>query len=216
MLANHQLHLAQKWPRARVHGILRNRNPVELAQFIEERHSERFFRPIRALGKALGNEQGYGFAMLALCSLLIETIQCYREGLPTTDRREFRGLMSLQKVPQDYRLEEQNWKSSKEVFRRFFHRYQRIFQELPGVRFYKHVRCGLLHQGQTKRGWIIRCGGTTDWHKQKGEIIINRDGFLKALDSCSEKYLTELRQGKWTGKTCRHAAKKVWWLLRLR
>jgi hypothetical protein len=68
-----------------VRAALRTKDRAGLIDFIRQRHTERFFDPIQRLRGAERNQQGYGFAMMALCSLLIETIQSYREGLPTTD-----------------------------------------------------------------------------------------------------------------------------------
>src|SRR5690242_18371679 len=69
------LFLATGWRISRVRASLRARDRPGLIEFIRHRHTERFFEPIRQLQIANRNQQGYGFAMMALCSLLIETIQ---------------------------------------------------------------------------------------------------------------------------------------------
>jgi hypothetical protein len=42
-----------------------------------------------------------------------------------------------------------------ENLQRFFRAYKQNFGGLSGARFYKNVRNGLLHQGQTKAGWTL-------------------------------------------------------------
>jgi hypothetical protein len=66
---------------------LRTQDGSGLIEFIRQRHTERFFKPIQLLGSAAKNDQGYGFAIMALCSLLVEAIQSYRDGLPTVTER---------------------------------------------------------------------------------------------------------------------------------
>src|SRR5260370_380850 len=94
---NSDLRLAANWPISKVRRCLRKKDRDGLVQFLRERHDERFFKPIRYLKGAPGNIQGYGFAMMALCALLVETIQSYRDGLPTTLQNRIPGC--CQKFP---------------------------------------------------------------------------------------------------------------------
>src|SRR5271156_6025144 len=91
-----EIKLAHGWPISKVRTSLANAQAIDLASFIRARHGERFFKPIKRLRESLGNNQGYGFAMMALCSLLVETIQSYREGLPTTHQGELNRLIKGQ------------------------------------------------------------------------------------------------------------------------
>lgn len=77
-----EVKLARNWSKSRVLDCLEKAQKAELVRFMNERYSERFFDPIRCLRSASGNSQGYGFAIMALCCLLIETLECYRQGLP--------------------------------------------------------------------------------------------------------------------------------------
>ena len=75
--------LAKGWPASRVRMCLRSRDRAGLVRFLRERHCERFFEPIRRIAKARGNEQGFGFSVMALCSLLVRqssvTVMAYRQ-----------------------------------------------------------------------------------------------------------------------------------------
>src|SRR5260370_35245120 len=95
----------------------------ELVLFLRKRHESRFFSPIECLRKAAETYTGYGFSMMSLCCLLIETVQCYREGMPTSSRKEWGLLVSIQSnelVPSAYVLPPTLPKTGKAVFARFF------------------------------------------------------------------------------------------------
>ncbi len=206
--------LAQKWPKSRVIDCI-ERKQKELALFIDKRYSERLFDPIKVLRNADKNEQGYGFAIMALCCLLIETMECYQNGLPTSDRGELERLKSSpinDTVPAEYRLDKDfEAIKSKQIFINFFNdvRHQEYFEGVVGEVFYREIRCGLLHQAQTKGGWrLIRSGPVWDpQHKS-----INRDRFSESLRQCFNVYLKQLQESKWNNAIWKSTAKKLWWL----
>lgn len=205
--------LANKWRTSRVRRCLRKKETSELVTFLWERHDERFFQPIRNLKSAEGNHQGYGFAMMSLCSLLIETIQSYKDGIPTTSSGELGRLRKLGKVPKQYQIPTGLKVSGIAAFQRFFRSYRAKFPGVSGTRFYKNIRNGLLHQGQTKAGWTLSKSGPQVCDPS-GKIIC-RDNFSEALESCFEDYLDKLRTKSWTHGYWHRAARKIWWLIRL-
>jgi hypothetical protein len=75
--------LARNWSISSVQRCLDSDDKDSLLAFINQRYRERFFSPIQRLMDSPGQLDGYGFAIMALCSLLIESLQCYRYGLPT-------------------------------------------------------------------------------------------------------------------------------------
>jgi len=151
--------------------------------------------------------------MMSLCSLLIETIQSYRDGLPSTYSGELKKLSKLKDVPPDYVLPKAlDFKdvNSGKAFNRFFRRFRKEFDGMSGKKFYSNIRNGLLHQAQTKRGWTIRMDGP----KLHDAKVINRDIFAKRLEQAFQSYLDELTSAKWNSMLCRNARRKVWWLIR--
>lgn len=191
--------------------MLRTKDSTGLIEFIEQRHRERFFEPIQQLRTSKANAQGYGFAMMALCSLLVETIQSYRDGLPTTNPGELGRLRNLRGVPTAYQLPAKLRVNGAAAFRRFFQHFRRDFDGIGGIRFDKNVRNGLLHQAQTKRGWKI---GTGKPSLYAGKTI-DRNIFASRLDQAFSSYLAELRSRKWDTAVWRNARRKTWWLIRL-
>jgi len=79
------MQFARNWKLHKLELALKAGPSRKLARFIWARHYERFFEPIRIIRE---HDRGrvHGFAMMSLCSLLIETLQCYKFGLPTTGR----------------------------------------------------------------------------------------------------------------------------------
>jgi hypothetical protein len=142
--------------------------------------------------------QGYGFAMMALCALLVETIQSYRDGLPTTYARELGRLRNRSRVPPAYKIPLTLQVNGKTTFQRFFRAYKHNFGGLSGARFYRNIRNGLLHQAQTKAGWTLsKRGFRVSDAKQKR---IFRDDFAEALETSFEAYLAVLQKRKWNSR----------------
>src|SRR6266852_4243364 len=84
--------LARGWRASRVQSCLDQGKNRQLVDFLRQRFDDRFFEPIKVLRRAPGNTQGYGFAIMSLCSLLVESIQCFRLGLPSTYEGDLRKL----------------------------------------------------------------------------------------------------------------------------
>jgi hypothetical protein len=207
------IRLAKQWPATKVRGCLGRKDRAQLVRFLADRHRERFFEPIEYITKAKGNEQGFGFSVMALCALLIETIQSYRDGLPTTDRGELGHLKKLKSVPTAYQIPDDLKVDGTEEFRRFFVRYR---DDFPGIRpaaFYRKVRNGILHQGQTKGSWTLRKRGSIVCDPTNK--IIYRDQFAQRLRLCFDRYLEELEAHAWNQPIWTNAARKIWWLIRL-
>lgn len=212
-----ELELAPKCTAECVAKWLEEQDTSRLCVFLRRRHEARFFGPIECLRTASNTHEGYGFSMMALCCLLVETIQCYREGMPTTSRIEWRALVSIQKnelVPLPYQLQKTIPKRDPQVFEQFFCDFQDFFPNVNGSDFYRNIRNGLLHQAQTKDGWTIDTRGSLICEPAPKKHI-NRSLFAQALKSTFDKYLADLQQKRWNAPEWKHAATKMWWLIRI-
>jgi hypothetical protein len=208
----HDPYLGANWQASKVRSCLRRKDRESLVRFLRERHQERFFQPISNLKSAPDTIQGYGFAVMALCALLIETIESYREGLPTTYSRELGKLRTLSRVPTPYKIPPTLQVNGRTAFHRFFRTYNKEFDGLSGVCFYKNIRNGLLHQAQTKAGWTLWKQGMRVWDAKQKRIF--RDNFAAALEASFEAYLTQLQRQNWNTRLWTNAARKIWWLIR--
>lgn len=154
--------------------------------------------------------------MMSLWSLLIETIQSFRRGLPTTHGPELARLRELEKseqVPTWAHLPPGMKVNSEGTFKSFFQDFKDEFPGMDGSAFHKNVRCGLLHQAQTKWGWTITAS------RRQHELVIDekiqRNLFAKTLQRAFERYLHELGDGDWDSEAWKNARRKIWWLIRL-
>jgi len=88
-------------------------------------------------------QRRFGFAMMALACLLIETLAQFYEGLEDSD--EARTRLSLNNT--DFYVTFLTKKSFV---------LKSAFDEPKALAFYRTIRCGILHQAETKEGSTIR------------------------------------------------------------
>ncbi len=132
-----------------------------LGEFIKQRFSERYFDPVE--NSKLKN----GFAIMAISCLVIEAIESFYKGLPDT-----KG-------------------ASKEMFCDFFNR-AGGFNSFSSKDdwFYRDIRCGILHQAETRGGWrILRSEPLLDMNHK----AINSAKFIKELQNVVEQYAVEIQ-----------------------
>ncbi len=108
-------------------------------QIFEDRIQGRFFDAIEILKKEdeKSKPRRFGFAIMALVGLLIETLAQFYEGVPSSDRK------------------------SKKIYTHFLSSRSLVLKESfrdgqDAVRFYETVRCGLNHHAETDCGSLIR------------------------------------------------------------
>ena len=165
----------------------------------ERRMQERFFRPIDALITAdtkpdlTGNRDADhcipGFAIVALCCLLIESLQSFREeAMPTDEPKEpctYPTGHCIRPVP-----------GTNQQFTAFLQHatFNGAFNKLITKAFMHGIRNGILHEAETRK-WVI-------WREEpKGSIVqpeddgyaLNRTLFYDAIKSEFATYLHELR-----------------------
>lgn len=211
--ASHEIYLAKTWPLSKVRLLVRTRNKRMLIKFMRDRFQERYFEPIRSLRRAAGKKKHYGFAMMSLCSLLVEALQCYRNGLPFTDKGRLKKLGDRKlypKVPKRYYVRKPEYRNGLEVFRCFFCDNHEFFPRVDGDTFYRHIRNGLLHQAQTTGGWRIKTKQGVLWNPDSQ--ILDRDKFASQLEKCFTAYLEELGRAKRNQRIFENVVRKTWWL----
>ena len=143
----------------------------------EARIQGRFVDPVDLLisseDSKVASEKRFGFAILAIDCLLVETLDAFREGLKDT-----RG-------------------KSETAFCRFLTyrpTFANHFDKKRANRFYEDVRCTILHQAEITEGRVWSVGPLVQ--EKDGEIIVNRTEFHRALKAEFENYLAELRSPK--------------------
>jgi hypothetical protein len=158
-----------------------------LAGFIQERLSERYVDPLRTA------PQKHGFLMMAAACLLIETLESFYRGWPDTNKRIPRGDIEDPCKPAG--SNKKNVLAGKVAFCYFFQREPAFALFRPYAnRFYKCVRCGILHQGETTGGWRIRREG--DFFDVPN-LKINANKFLVVVRRAIGVHAVRLRKADW-------------------
>ncbi len=147
-----------------------NKDKIQIAEFIKSRFTERYITPLRG-----DPEIKHGFCTMAICCLMIETLESF-----------WRGWDNSRKQGGDC------------VFCSFFDR-NRNLSAFHGyaLDFYKHVRCGILHQAETTNGWRIRRDGPLFDPETK---TINATKFLNEMEACLNTYCSTLEQEDWNSE----------------
>lgn len=148
-----------------------------IAEMIRNRFTERYISPVLT-------HTTHGFTIMAVSCLMIEALETFRQGWKSSDRQ------------------------SKPAFCFFFDASE-PFKDFRGhaQTFYKHVRCGILHQAETTGGWRIR--------RDKSPLIdvnnltINADLFLKALMQVLDDYCDMLKAADWESTEWKNARKRL-------
>lgn len=153
-----------------------------IAKFIYERFMERYILPLRAVTRGEEN----GFLMMAACCLLIEGLTAFREG----------------------------WCSTEGLSERAF---QLFFKDEPGFidfreherSFWKGVRCGILHQGETSLGWKLNFSRPQEALLVEDDLMVNCLKFMDEMDGALLRYQDELINSPWKYEIWRNLRKKM-------
>jgi hypothetical protein len=153
------------------------KNRKEIAQFVYDRFHQRYLLPFEKVPSTVNS----GFAQMAICCLMIEAMESFQNGWGDT---------------QEIYDDKGNKIGGGKIFENFFNRYKE-FEDFRGLgsKFYSNVRCGILHQAESKNGWRIgRTGALFD----KVNWTINSTIFLRRMKTALRVYCDELKSGKET------------------
>ncbi|MGO9210427.1 MAG: hypothetical protein ACLP2H_09960 [Terriglobales bacterium] len=154
-------------------------------EFFLKRLELRYLGPIKVL-QDNGTFQGEGFSIAAIQCSLIEFLESAVQG--TSYRYHLRAGETLGSF---------EYSSSKAIFESFLTTripFRDEFTDSVARDFYEGVRCGLLHEAQTKKGWRIRAIGSRIIDAD-GKILF-RDNFQNGLLQFVEDYGIQLRTNK--------------------
>lgn len=140
-----------------------------------DRIQERYFSPIDIL-ISIDNEKSviersFGFAILALDCLLVETFQSFIDGVESSEGR------------------------SRQIFVKFLttrSRFKTHFDETLAEKFYSEYRSGILHQGEIQGDGLLWSIGSLVM-QLGNQISINRTAFHNALKDEFQDYIDQLR-----------------------
>lgn len=150
-----------------------------------DRIQGRYFDAINKLSNNGDREllQKYGFSIMCIQCLLIDTLVKFRYG-PTLSKR---GTLS-------YNYENQNHftKFLKEVF-------PRDFNNEMALNFYRDIRCGIMHFGTTKRESRLTCDSSRLITEiEEKNISVDIKVLEERLEQYFRQYIEEIRSGNQT------------------
>jgi hypothetical protein len=159
-----------------------------MTQIFCDRINGRFLKPIELIESDREIGQFAGFSIMALDCLLIETLHQFYLGKDET--------------PKDHKR--QFWLFFKES-----NNFKQHFTRKIAETFYSHVRCGLLHQAQTKGKTLIQVNkekmielAIPDNPRQG--LIVDRKKFHSALKQEFTEYIAKLKRGSEADINLRH------------
>jgi hypothetical protein len=115
-----------------------------------------------------------GFAILALDCLLLETIEAFRSGMRARNTGESRAACIRLLTSSDH--------------------FRQLFDNARAEQFFTLVRNGLLHDGETRGGWLVKSANRYSLVQDLdgGYVVVNRNKFHSALEAEFRDYLTSL------------------------
>lgn len=166
-----------------------NENWDKVFDFFEERINTRYVNPIKAILEMKDN-LGEGFAVVNLQCSLIEMIESF-----------INGWVYIHKPRGWYRNDQKSEVINNAcIFKSFFA--NRIIiknLKIDGGDFYDSVRCGLLHETQTKNNWILKLDTKKtglSYDEKDGKKIIYRENFQRDLEILIKQYETAIINGE--------------------
>jgi hypothetical protein len=159
-------------------GLEAARDRKAIAGLIRNRFSQRYLAPVLARGNVK-----HGFATMAIGCLMVEALESFRQGWPDT-----RG-------------------KSKLAFSLFFasHGEFAAFRSCAAI-FWTDVRCGILHQAETRGRWRIRRAGPL---LNSRERTVNATAFTRALARALRVYCHTLATADWDDPVWKNCRKKM-------
>lgn len=152
--------------------FVNKQDKTKIADFLYHRLHCRYLKPFLYPKSDFKKRYKNGFSILANCCLLIETIQSFKNGWGDSERKSGEAFNQFFKTENNF-----------EMFR----------SRAP--EFYKNVRCGILHQGETMGGWRINRMNETIFNSDT--LVIDSVTFAEELEKSLKKYCDTLKTEKW-------------------
>lgn len=159
-------------------GFVQKQEAQKIIEFLKQRFTERYIEPMR-----VEKEKKNGFTIMAISCLMIESLESFYQGWADSNRK---GQLA---------------------FCNFFDR-NKNFSFIKGhsEEFYKCVRCGILHQGETTKGWHIRRDGPVFQEQTK---TINAKLFHDRVEMALNSYCANLKREEWNSDIWKKLRQKM-------
>jgi len=170
-----------------------------MIQIFKDRMDFRYFGAINAMIAADEHQptRRYGFVILALDCLLLETLHQFYKGLKKSRGNGHPVIGAKREI-----IRGSNGQFFCEFLMQSSFVFKSFFASQPGaaITFYQDIRCGILHAGETQNATLIRVHKCTEDQNKLFEmigeeegIILYRDTFQRLLDQEFAEYCTKLK-----------------------
>jgi hypothetical protein len=179
-----QTELASGFTVADYKSAVERQDRDKIADAIRHRFTERYIEPVTSSdGKKI-----HGFTIMAVSCLMIESLESFRQGWVNSGGK---GMGQL-------------------AFCGFFdcHTEFECFRGYS-AKFYKNVRCGILHQAETTGGWKITQRETVSLFVPDPLPTINATLFLQNLHTVLDSYCDMLKVADWGSEEWQNVRKKM-------
>lgn len=161
----------------RDHGIP-DENWRAAIKLIYERVSDRYFKPLKILLDFSQSYKGVGFSIATIECSLIEFIASLYEGkVFLKDKKEDAPLFYYNDSASLYC----RFLKSSTAFRSYFSAPKGQSPSYTASDFYKHVRCALIHEAQTKNNWQIKIFSKSKSKDFANRLVIETDNSGKKI-----------------------------------
>lgn len=148
----------------------------EAISVLKSRITERYIEPVDILIEHEApkhySKRRFGFTILAIDCLLIETLQAFKDGNEKTKRKKGKSVFV------NYLTQSSNL--------------GKHFSKISAEEFYDSYRNGILHQAQIKKNHLVWSIGDVV-HEVEGAMVINRTEFHQCLKKDFEEYIQALK-----------------------
>lgn len=163
-----------------------NKNKSKIAEMIYQRFYDRYLKPFSFPNREFKKNYKNGFSMMASSCLMIETYMAFKKGVEDTEGVGREYFCDFFNSESEFKIFEDNSRDNNGNY---------LKTAIPS-KFYFNIRCGILHQGETKEGWKIT--------REKIEplfdcssLTLNAYKFMQELDKVLKRYKDELETENW-------------------
>jgi len=152
---------------------------AKAVKILEARIHDRYIAPVDFLiaseESKPPSERRFGFTVLAIDCLLVETLGAFIEGLDDTDRKSEKTFCTFLRTRKQFASE--------------------FTTDDLAEKFYEQFRCGILHQAESGGDSKVWSVGPL-LRVQGNAITVNRNKFHDSFKAEFQSYLAELRDSK--------------------
>lgn len=155
-------------------------------EYFQARLNLRYLHPVKVLQEN-GTFTGEGFSIMAILCTLVEFLESTVQGLKYKYSRSKNDLGNYE------------YSNSQDIFVNFLCKrtpFNRHFSEDSAREFYGSIRCGLLHEAQTKNGWKIHAKSQNECVVEAKTKVVYRDNFEQAIQEFINDYGSKLVKDK--------------------